>query len=300
MPKTSYLQRIITISILIFIFAGVCFLIIKFLAGQAFEKGKMEYRRGIGVMAEYFGNYGRHDITTVQDYFRNSIEKFEKYLKVNNNAPEGYFMLGNAYYMLYKTGVMYMGKTGGNKKALSEGDLDKAIEFFNKAISCNQKYAEAYYCLAMCYAEDDFIKSYEELSKAQQYLVAISDSKKRALWEKTINKAMEGCPEMKYSANADGSKVKFVNINDGYHPYVAILTPGTIVPVLKEMDCLFNKDDTFIRSLMPGKTYLLCIGLENYIITGIITVKANTLYTFNIRPLKNNFSIYDPKTMDVK
>ncbi|MEQ8223139.1 MAG: hypothetical protein ABRQ37_12605, partial [Candidatus Eremiobacterota bacterium] len=233
-------------------------------------------------------------------YFKSSIKKFKQYVRVNNNDPDGYFMLGNAYYMLYKTGVMYMGKTGGNKKALSPDDLDKAIEFFNKAISCNQKCAEAHYCLAMCYADDDFMKSYEELSRAQEYLSDITDSKKRAIWEPIIRQAMEGCPEMTSSANADGSKVKFVNISDGCHPYIAILTPGTTVPELKDMDCLFNKDDTFTRDLLPGKTYLICIGLENYIITGIITVKASTLYTFNIRPLKNNFAIYDPKTMDVK
>ncbi|MEQ8168119.1 MAG: hypothetical protein ABRQ38_04415 [Candidatus Eremiobacterota bacterium] len=299
MQKTGYVQRIITVSILILIMAGTCFLIIKFLAGQAFEKGKMEYRRGIGVMAEYFGNYGRHDITTVQDYFKSSIEKFDQYLKVNNNS-QGYFMLGNAYYMLYKTGVMYKEKTGGNKKALSESDMDKAIECFNKAISCKQKCAEAHYCLAMCYVNDDFMKSYEELSKAQEYLSDISDSKKRALWEKNINKAMEGFPEIKCSPDANGSKVKFVNISDRYHPFIAVLTSGKALPDLKDMDCLFNKDDTIVKDILPGKTYIICIGLENYIISGIITARANTLYTFNIRPLKNNFSIYDPKTMDVK
>ncbi|MEQ8189261.1 MAG: hypothetical protein ABRQ39_14920 [Candidatus Eremiobacterota bacterium] len=300
MPKTSYVQRIITVSILILIIGGAYFLLNKFLAGQAFEKGKLEYRRGIGFTAEYFGNFGRHDINTVQDYFKSSIKKFEKYVKANRNDPEGYFMLANSHYMLYKTGIMFMEKTGGNKKALSTDDLYKAIEFFNKAISCNKKYAEAHYCLAMCYADDDFMKSYEELSRAKEYLSDISDSKKRAIWEEIIRKAMEGCPEMKCSANADGSKVKFVNISDGCHPYIAILTPGTSVPELKDMDCLFNKDDMFIRDLMPGKTYLICIGLETYIITGIITAKAGTLYTFNIRPLKNNFAIYDPKTMDVK
>ena len=297
MNKKTY---IIAGFILIGIITGLYFIVNNFLAVQAFEKGKLEYRRGIGFMSEYFGNFGRHDISTVQDSFKYSIKGFQKYVKVKNNDPNGYFMLGNSYYMLYKTGVMFTEKTGGNKKALSEDDLNKAIEAFNKAISYNPKYPEALYCLSMCYMNNDFMKSYEELNKAKEYLSDISDTKKRAIWEKNINDALEGFPEMNYSESLNGSKIKFTNISDGNPAYIAILTPGKTVPDLKVMDCLFNKDDTVTRDILPGKSYIICIGSEDYIITGIITAKATTLYTFNIRPVANKFVIYDPKTMDVK
>ena len=62
-------------------------------------------------------------------YFENrqwdkAVDEYEKLLSKNKNQPEIYFKLGNAY----------------SKK----GDLEKAIEAFNKATQLKPDYSEAY------------------------------------------------------------------------------------------------------------------------------------------------------------
>src|SRR3990172_7915691 len=70
------------------------------------------------------------DISVVGDkYFENrqwdkAIDEYEESLSKNKNQPEIYFKLGNAY----------------SKK----GDLEKAIEVFNKATQLKPDYSEAY------------------------------------------------------------------------------------------------------------------------------------------------------------
>src|SRR3989337_4477012 len=70
------------------------------------------------------------DISVVGDkYFENrqwdkAVDEYEKLLSKNKNQPEIYFKLGNAY----------------SKK----GDLEKAIEAFNKATQLKPDYSEAY------------------------------------------------------------------------------------------------------------------------------------------------------------